>query len=281
MKPITEESASLPANTATAAAPQLLHPRWMLASGNFLFHFRNGLFPIVFLLIMLCLRPSRFPGGPLVDEITTTLGILTVLAGQFVRFFVIGYAYIRRGGKNRKIHADKLVIAGLYAHSRNPMYVGNLLIAYGFSLFFGSVWMFLFTVTFFTWVYLAITAAEEQFLLSKFGASYVEYMQKVNRFVPDFTGISQSLAGHAFRWRESVSKEHGTLFATLVGLTVVGMWKEICVEGWNTGLIKAENLSFLLIPWTLLYIFARFLKTTGRLKASAPAAAPSLTEAEV
>ena len=34
---------------STAEAPRLLHPKWMLASGNFFFHVRNGLFPVIFL----------------------------------------------------------------------------------------------------------------------------------------------------------------------------------------------------------------------------------------
>lgn len=251
-------------------SPRPIHPRWMIASGHLLFHIRNGLFPILFLLILVVFPPAQFMGSPLIDHVFMSAGVIIVLAGQFVRFFVIGYAYIRRGGKNRKIHADHLVVAGLYAHSRNPMYLGNLLIACGFSLFSGSVWMCAFTIPFFTWVYLAITAAEEQYLLGKFGVEYEDYMSEVSRFVPHLRGLSQSLAGHRFRWREALSKEYGTLFATLTGLTVVAMWKDICLFGWEVGKVDVEHLAWLLIPWTLFYGTTRFMKVTGRLRESAP-----------
>lgn len=272
MKPTKDETSRLEeagddaANALPSSLPAALHPRWMLVCGNFFFRVRNGLFPVLFVLILVFLRPARFPGGPQVDQAITALGLLAVLAGQFVRFFVIGYAYIRRGGKKRRIHADRLVVAGLYAHSRNPMYLGNLLIAYGFSFYFGSLWLCVFTLPFFTWVYLAITAAEEQFLLEKFGAPYAAYLRSVSRFVPHLRGLPRSLAKHPFRWREAVSKEHGTLFATLMGLTVVSFWKHICISGWEAGLAQARHLPWLMILWALLYAVARFMKTTGRLQ---------------
>lgn len=253
---------------------RLLHPRWMLASGNFLFHLRNGLFPIIFLLILVLLRPAYFLDSPMIDHIVMSAGALVALMGQFVRFFVIGYAYIRRGGKKRRIHADRLVIAGLYAHVRNPMYVGNLLIAYGFSLYFGSVWMCAFTIPFFTWVYLAITAAEEQYLLGKFGPEYEAYMRQVNRFWPNLKGLSESLGGNRFRWKEALSKEYGTLCATLTGLTVVAMWKDVCIFGWEVGKVDVEHLAWLLIPWSLFYGTARFMKVTGRLREAVPMTGP-------
>lgn len=242
----------------------------MLASGNFLFRIRNGLFPAIFLLILLFLRPGRFLGRERLDHVMMSVGGLVVLSGQFVRFFTIGFAYIRRGGKNRQIYADRLVVAGLYAHTRNPMYVGNFLIACGFSLYYGSAWMCGLVIPFFCWVYLAITAAEEQYLYGKFGAEYEDYMRQVNRFLPNLKGLSGSLAGHRFRWREALTKEYGTLFATVAGLVIIAMWKEMCVSGWEVGWTSASRLAWLLLPCVLLYGVARFMKVTGRLKEPRP-----------
>lgn len=242
-----------------------LHPRWIVAAGNFFFHLRNGLFPGVFLLIALLLRPTHFLGNHDLDQVVMAFGSLVVLAGQFVRFFVIGYAYIRRGGKKRRIHADTLVVKGLYAHSRNPMYLGNILIACGFSIYFGSIVMSVITLSFFGLIYLSITAAEEQYLLEKFGPDYEHYMTRVNRFVPNLHGLESSLAGYRFHWREALSKEYGTIFATLAGLLVVTIWKAVCVYGWVGGGTKAGELAWLMIPLVLFYGVARFMKVTGRL----------------
>jgi protein-S-isoprenylcysteine O-methyltransferase Ste14 len=247
------------------AIPRHLHSEWMVACGNFLFHYRNGLFPAIFLILALLVRPGQFLGNEALDCVMMAAGAAIVLTGQFFRVFVIGYAYIRRGGKKRRIHADDLVVAGLYAHCRNPMYVGNFLIACGFCLFYGSALLCALMIPFFGWVYLAITAAEERYLLAKFGAAYGEYMKKVNRFVPDFRGMSRTLSGHSFRWREVLSKEYGTLTATVTGLTIIAMWKGIHVHGWETKKTEVIQLAWLFGPLILFYVTVRFMKLTGRL----------------
>jgi protein-S-isoprenylcysteine O-methyltransferase Ste14 len=252
--------------SATIETPRLLHSKWMLACGNFFFHVRNGLFPVIFLTLVVLVRPNLFLGDPVLDRMIMIAGAVIALAGQFVRLFVIGYAYIRRGGKNRKIYADDLVIAGLYAHTRNPMYVGNFLIACGFSLYYGSAWLCALLIPFFGWVYLAITAAEEQFLFGKFGSAYEDYMKQVNRFVPTLRGLSQTLSGQRFRWREVLSKEYGTLFSTVAGLTGIAMWKAVCLQGWAAEKDHVIALAWLFVPITLFYIVVRYFKMTGRLK---------------
>ena len=55
------------------------------------------------------------------------------LCGQAVRVMVIGYAYIQRGGVNKQLAARSPGREGVYAHSRNPMYVGNFLLLAGWS----------------------------------------------------------------------------------------------------------------------------------------------------
>ena len=250
-----------------AAEPaRLLHPRWMLASGNFLFHIRNGLFPVIFLTLALFVRPSHFMGDPALDRMVMIAGAIIALTGQAFRLFVIGYAYIRRGGKNRRIYADDLVVAGIYAHSRNPMYVGNFLIACGFSLYFGTAWVCALMIPFFGWVYLAITAAEEQFLFGKFGEAYEKYMRDVNRFVPRLSGLSDTLAGHRFRWRTVLAKEYGTLFSTLVGLTAIAMYKIAYIYGWEAKKAEVMQLAWLFVPIVLFYVIVRYMKLSGRLK---------------
>ena len=255
-----------PSSSGSGEPARLLHPRWMLASGNFLFHIRNGLFPVIFLTLALFVRPSYFMGDPALDRMVMIAGAIIALTGQFIRLFVIGYAYIRRGGKNRRIYADDLVVAGIYAHSRNPMYVGNFLIACGFSLYFGNAWVCAITIPFFAWVYLAITAAEEQFLFGKFGPAYEKYMQDVNRFIPDVRGLSDTLGGQRFRWRTVLAKEYGTLFSTLVGLTAIAMYKTAYIHGWEARKAEVMQLAWLFIPIVLFYIIVRYMKLSGRLK---------------
>ena len=76
-----------------------------------------------------------------------------------------------------------LVITGLYKISRNPMYVGMLVMLFGFAVWLGSVTPFLVLPLF----YFVITAMqikpEERFLLEKFGTEYQTYKDSVRRWL--------------------------------------------------------------------------------------------------
>jgi protein-S-isoprenylcysteine O-methyltransferase Ste14 len=76
-----------------------------------------------------------------------------------------------------------LVITGLYKISRNPMYVGLLIMLFGFAIWLGSLTPFLVLPLF----YIVITAMqikpEERFLLKKFGKEYQTYKDSVKRWL--------------------------------------------------------------------------------------------------
>jgi len=74
-----------------------------------------------------------------------TAGLLMVALGQTFRITTIGLDYIVRGGRNRRIYAEDLVTGGLFSHCRNPLYVGNILIAIGY-LFVAGNWAVLLSV---------------------------------------------------------------------------------------------------------------------------------------
>src|SRR5215510_4259191 len=101
----------------------------MIAIGNFLFHYRNGLFPLVYALLL-------FKSPPLLPDyrVAALLGFLVAASGQLLRAVTVGLEYIIRGGRHREVYADKLVQGGIFAHCRNPLYVGNYVILIGVGL---------------------------------------------------------------------------------------------------------------------------------------------------
>ena len=243
---------------------QSMVSRLMIASGNMFFRVRNGLFPAIFLALFLLTRPGRFLGSPILDPIVVWIGIGIALFGQCFRLAVIGFAYIQRGGKDGRIHADKLVAKGFYAHCRNPMYVGNLLITVGMSLIYGSLWVCIVVVPFFTFVYLSIVRAEEEYLLERFGTEYEEYTKQVNRFVPSFHGIRGSLAEFRYDWKKALRSDYGTIFGLLSGIIGINVWKMYYFQGLEA---RGEEtlLLLLLVPVVLFYAIVRYLKKTHRL----------------
>jgi protein-S-isoprenylcysteine O-methyltransferase Ste14 len=241
---------------------------FILACGNFFFRFRNALFPLVFVILPFFTRPSLFLGSEALDRVVVILGILIALAGQSLRLLVIGYVYVKRGGKKRRIFAERLVKEGFYAHTRNPMYVGNFLITVGVGMIYGSPWIYFFVIPFFSFVYLSIVMAEETFLRDKFDKEYEDYAKRVNRFLPDLRGIKNSLKGFHYDWKRALRKDYGTIFGTLLGIVIVNAWKAYYLYGFQARKVEIITLALLLIPLGLLYALVRFLKLSDRLISS-------------
>lgn len=237
-----------------------------VAIGNVLFHYRNGLFPLAFLALALASKPRWFLDDPRADLLLDTLGLLVALSGQTLRAVVIGLAYIRRGGKDRRIHADTLVTEGLFRHSRNPLYVGNMLIYLGLFLILNTTLGYLVGVPFFLFAYWCITRAEEHFLHGRFGAAYADYCRSVPRYVPRLAGIGQTVRSMEFDWRRLVRKEYGATFAWMTTALALIYWESFRSGGLVASL---DVLAVVLAAWVLLlagYLLARWLKKTKRLQ---------------
>ena len=237
----------------------------LVRAGNLFFRVRNALFPVIFVALALLTRPAFFLGNPALDRIVVWLGVLTACIGQGFRLFVIGYAYVKRGGKEGRVYADNLVSQGVYAHSRNPMYVGNFLMAVGLGLIYGSPWVYFFVIPFFAFVYLSIVTAEETYLRTRFGKVYEDYCKRVNRFLPDFRGIKESLKKFEFDWKRALRKDYGTFFATFFGLVAIPIWKLYYLYGFTEKKTTLLILAALIPPGFCLYGLVRFLKLTHRL----------------
>ncbi|WP_263282919.1 methyltransferase family protein [Marinobacter sp. F4216] len=76
-----------------------------------------------------------------------------------------------------------LVVGGVYQHSRNPMYLGFLLVLIAWGLYLGSVLALLFLPAFIVYMNRFQIAPEERFMHEKFGASYDQYRSEVRRWI--------------------------------------------------------------------------------------------------
>lgn len=235
----------------------------LIAYGNFLFRFRNAVFPVVTMALLFLVPPAPAPFGLADDWPIDLLGVAVVLAGQALRFAVIGYAYIKRGGLDRRVYADKLVIEGFFAHSRNPLYLGNLVVLGGLFLIHNSIWVHAIGIPFFLLAYVAIVAAEEDYLHRKFGTEYERYCAQVPRWLPRLAGLSDSLQNMRFNWRRVVVKEYGTTFT--LGATVLALFAYEAMV-W-TSFPKARptliGLGAAFAALVIAYAIARYLKKSG------------------
>lgn len=234
-----------------------------IRTGRFFFKYRDLLFPLVFLPLAL-LVPPRAPG--VVDVVLSVLGLLVVFGGQGLRSLVIGLAYIRRGGKNKEVYADELVQDGIFAHSRNPLYLGNLLIVCGLALLHGGLALLLGALPFFLIAYLTIVAAEEAYLRDRFGAPYEDYCRRVPRFRVRLAGLSKTVHGMRFQWRRLARKEYGTFFSTASAVLGILALKRVA----HVGFAAARGEVFLLVELWLVAAVAwgvvRYMKKSGALE---------------
>ena len=227
----------------------------MVSLGNFLFRYRNGLFPVAFLLLL-------WPGPRIFsdDRLAAGAGLGVALAGQVLRAVTIGLAYIIRGGRNRKVYAESLVQEGMFAHSRNPLYLGNLLIILGVGLAANSRLFVLIGFPLFWCAYLAIISAEENFLRQKFGKEFEDYCARVNRLVPNFSGLGRTLHGMEFKWRRLIVKEYGSACAWMAGMTLLVAKNCWVHQGYAKAQLTILVLSAVLGTIATAYAVARYLK---------------------
>ena len=238
--------------------------------GRFAFRFRDYLAPTGLVLILAFSRPLAPFGDENLDRWLDLLGFLVASVGQAIRVTCIGYAYIQRGGEGKQLAAPVLVCEGIYAHSRNPMYLGNFLLLAGLALIYNSPLVYLVGLPLYYGGILSIIRAEEEFLRQKFGSAYEEYCARVPRFLPNLGGLGETLGSMRFDWRRVLRKEYGTTFAWMsVGLVLVA-WERIVRLGFDQARPSLDHLATAFIPLFAAWIVVRRLKKRGMLESTPP-----------
>jgi protein-S-isoprenylcysteine O-methyltransferase Ste14 len=237
----------------------------MVRAGQVFFRIRDFLFPVVFFGLAFASPPRMAGSSRTLDVALDALGIGVALAGQLLRASVIGFAYVRRGGRNKRIHADDLQQEGFFAHCRNPLYLGNFLALVGFCLIHNSVLCYAVGIPFFAFAYLAIIAAEEQYLGGRFGAAYAGYCRRVPRLIPSLRGLRQTLQGMEFDWKRLVRKEYGSTYAGVCTVLLLLVWQRYSWDGTPGARAMMPAVLAVWVPATIAYLAALILKKKGAL----------------
>ena len=110
-----------------------------------------------------------------------------VVPGLWLRGYASGYV---------KKNAE-LTVTGPYAYTRNPLYLGSMLIAFGFALAARSVWIALALAALFLAIYLPVIRSEEQYLRSVF-PGFDAYAARVPRLLPRLTAVTGTATAASF-----------------------------------------------------------------------------------
>jgi protein-S-isoprenylcysteine O-methyltransferase Ste14 len=101
------------------------------------------------------------------------LGAVLIVPGLLIRALASGH--VRKN--------EALAVSGPYAYTRNPLYLGSLLIGVGFALAARSWWVGVVLVVMFFAIYMPVIRSEEEFLRGRF-AEFDAYTRQVPRMLP-------------------------------------------------------------------------------------------------
>jgi protein-S-isoprenylcysteine O-methyltransferase Ste14 len=112
------------------------------------------------------------------------LGSAIVLPGLLIRALASGH--VRKN--------EALATSGPYGYTRNPLYLGSLLIAVGFAVAARSWWVGVGLVVMFFAIYLPVIRGEERFLRERF-PEFDDYAKRVPRMFPRLTPALSEAGG--------------------------------------------------------------------------------------
>ncbi len=124
--------------------------------------------------------------------ISLIVGALAMLPGLLLRGLASGH-----------VQKDKqLTTSGPYAYTRNPLYLGSLVLAAGFAIAARSWWIVAVMLLMFAVIYVPVIAGEERYLRQTF-PEYDDYARHVPRILPRLTryGSQQSAYSSARYWK--------------------------------------------------------------------------------
>ena len=147
---------------------------------------RRGPIPPVLLLAALLIQAAvhvLIPSAQVIPRSWDFLGILIVIGGFAV--VVVAAQQFKRAGTTVKPFEDStaLVTSGVFAVSRNPMYLGMVVVLVGVAMGLGSLVSLLVPFVFAWMLEIRFIRPEERRLAQLFGEPYSEYTQRVRRWL--------------------------------------------------------------------------------------------------
>jgi protein-S-isoprenylcysteine O-methyltransferase Ste14 len=141
--------------------------------------------PLIFLsgLILGGIVSWFYPVQMLNGGLAVILGNLLFLLG--IAVIAIIYLQMKRAKTNIEPWkpTTKILDTGFYGFSRNPIYLGMILIYLGITCFFNFVWFLSFLPIVLLVIHFGVILREEKYLEEKFGEDYLDYKKRVRRWI--------------------------------------------------------------------------------------------------
>jgi protein-S-isoprenylcysteine O-methyltransferase Ste14 len=145
------------------------------------------------------------------------IGVAVAIPGVFLRALASGH--VRKN--------EALTTTGPYAHTRNPLYLGSLILAVGFVIAARSWWIAGAMIFFFLLVYVPVIRSEETFLRAKF-PEFEKYANEVPRLLPRLSSggnKTDSFSWDLYRKHREYNAALGALAITMVLVIKIIWWR--------------------------------------------------------
>jgi protein-S-isoprenylcysteine O-methyltransferase Ste14 len=200
----------------------------MRQSGDLLFRWRSYIllsFLPFFLHAIFRPEPLEHILGEPYEDIYEVLCLLAVAGGLALRAVTVGFVPAGTSGRNTTGQiANELNTTGMYALTRNPLYLGNCITYAGIFLFTQDLLLSFALVLFLVVYYERIIIAEEAFLAERFGAEYTRWASKTPVFFPRLGGWRRPALG--FSVRSVLRREYSGWFAAIACLFIIEATRE-------------------------------------------------------
>lgn len=154
--------------------------------------------------------------------------LLIVMARPTPMLLIIGGLLVILGEAGRiwsSGHIDKnaeLATAGPYAHTRNPLYVGNLLLMIGFCVMSGNLWVSVLALLAFAMIYRPVIREEAAHMGKLFGEDYRRWSVEVPLFFPRLSPAPHPKG--SFSWALVMQhREHRNAAAFIPGILLFAL----------------------------------------------------------
>jgi len=123
-----------------------------------------------------------FPKYPLL-YFFNLMGILGLIMSLF--FFFSGFNIFKSYDENPvpTSQTRKLIKTGIFAYTRNPIYIAFILFHFSMFLTFENVMYFLTSIGLAIWIHNFVIKAEEEYLIKEFSEEYQRYINSVKRWI--------------------------------------------------------------------------------------------------
>lgn len=142
------------------------------------------LLALIFVLLM-WLVSLLLPGTPIPEPLRLLASVILAGIGAVIAILgVMSFRKVRTTVDPTSLDkSSSLATSGIYEHTRNPMYIGLLLLLIGWGVFLSSVFSLVLPVGFVLYINRFQIQREEEALELSFGASYLDYKSRVRRWL--------------------------------------------------------------------------------------------------